>query len=113
MTAQATDNIVDFYRPQNENDPTLLSYSLKSMEELATSRGVAWTAVITRNSEKVGTVENMGDGGCNKYLFIDKIERDLFFTTAQLIYGGIEHFEGEEEDILAAWLDIKANYSSN
>lgn len=110
MTAQATDNIVDFYRPANENDPTLLSYGVFNMEELATSRGVAWTAVITRNGKKVGTVENMGDGGCNKYLFIDQVERDLFFTTALLTYSGVEHFEGEEEDILCAWLDIRDNH---
>lgn len=109
----STDNIVDFYRPKNENDPTLLSYSLKNMENLELSGGVAWTAVITRNNEPVGTVENEGDGGCNRYSFKDQIERDLFFTTAQLIYGGIPHFEGEEEDILCGWLDIKANYANS
>lgn len=113
MTALSTDSIIDFYRPANENDPTLLSYGVEHMKELEHSRGVAWTAKITRNGKVVGTVENEGDGGCNKYLFIDQIERDMFFTTAQLTYAGIEHFEGEEEDILCAWLDLKSNYANS
>ena len=107
MTARNTDNIVEFYRPLNDEDPTQHTYSVKEMKEAKVRRGIAWSSKILRDGNKIGEVYNDGDGGCNIYYFDNNTERDLFEETAKKAYEGDMQFEGEEEDIFVAWLDIQ------
>lgn len=107
MTAREADNIVEFYRPLNEDDDVQHTYSVKILEQTNVRRGVAWSSRILRGGNEVGTCWNDGDGGCNIYLFEVKEERELFESTARAAYKGVTQFEDEEEDIFIAWLEIK------
>ena len=107
-----TENIVEFYRPTNSKAPMLKRYSMGKIKDLETNRGIAWSGVIVKDGLAVATVSNDGVGGCNDYAWVNKAEESEFIMVARLAYAGKAQFEGEEEDILCAWLDIQANYAS-
>lgn len=105
-------NMVDFYKPLNPKSALVKRYTLHAVDQVELLGGIAWSALIYRNGIKVAEVSNNGDGGCNRYQWVNRVEENEFSKVAQTAYHGMDQFEGEEEDILVAWLDIRDNYAS-
>jgi hypothetical protein len=84
------------------------TFALTSLKTLATSRGEAWTASITLNGKKVGTVEQRGVGGSNFYHFTKPEDREAFTAEAKRLYPE-ETFE--VEDTFAVDLSMLAEFA--
>lgn len=80
-------------------------FALTGLKTLPTSRGEAWTANITLNGKKVGTVEQRGVGGSNFYHFTKPEHREAFVAEAKRLYPE-ETFE--VEDTFAVDLSVLA-----
>ena len=68
-----------------------MKYELQTTAMMETWQGIAWTADLILDGEKVGMVENRGDGGCDIVRFDNTIGRKAWMAYVN------ERFEGDEE----------------
>lgn len=64
---------------------------MRTTAMMETYRGIAWTADLFLDSNKVGMVENYGDGGCDIVRFDNVADRKAWMTYVN------ESFDGDEE----------------
>ena len=69
-------------------------YTVAKYKALETHNGVAYTADIVKDGRKVGSVEQEGRGGCNRYWFDDAAERVAFVEFART--QSVHDFEPED-----------------
>lgn len=72
MTTTYYDNLSEehkSYVQKPDHEDSIGKYSFAIVSEMEHSRGVSWVGVIKdiEHGEKVCTVENDGNGGCNRY----------------------------------------------
>lgn len=63
-------------------------YQFKNLKTLNAREGIAYTATIYRDGKRVGTAEDLGDGGAAWVYWDDKAESDAFCAWT------LEHAEG-------------------
>ena len=91
-------------KPKNEKD--LKNISLIITGNVETSRGICWTADLKIDGKTVATVENEGNGGCNRYSPKNKSLYSELVETAKLAYPK----NPEPLDTLVAYLDVMSSF---
>lgn len=88
------------------NPKALEPFTISIEDEWETSNGVGWTASVSSPSGATFTVENDGNGGCNRYLTFDDASKALwgiFQTASREAYPKA----AEPEDLSCLWLEIR------
>ena len=79
----------DLYTPRQPQEP--FPYQMNTTSVMEHSRGIAWTADLIRdNIGKVGTIEQMGDGGADRVTFNDTVHRIMWKGDVIAAFGGDE-----------------------
>jgi hypothetical protein len=89
-----------------QDTEVLLPFSITIDEEWATENGVGWTATIESPSGASFSVENEGNGGCNKYLTFDDASKALFLIFQQASKQAYPKAL-EPEDLACLWLEVR------
>ena len=88
------------------NPEPLKHYSVDIVEEWETSRGVGFSGTIFAPSGVEFGFENMGDGGCNKYLAYDEKARPAFDEFRRVSKEAYPNHP-EPEDMAVMWLEVR------
>lgn len=95
------------FKPTNPEH--LKKYVLDITDEWETSRGAGWVGLVHANGEPSFAVENLGDGGCNNYLYPDDASRALykeFVSDAEKAFAD-DPLIIEKTDVAILWLEIR------
>jgi hypothetical protein len=113
MTSVYYNNLADEYKEyvqEPDKDDCIGDYFFEIVSEMEHSRGVSWVGAIrnTEHGEKVCTVENDGNGGCNYYSSEHPQLMAIFDTSAWFTY--MYTYEPEEtsgyRDAFVQLLDV-------
>lgn len=94
-----------------ENPEALSPFRIYIDDEWETSGGVGWVGTVENQNGASFTVENAGNGGCNKYLTFDDASK-AFFAIFQQASRTAYPKALEPEDLACLWLEI-GNISDN
>lgn len=95
-------DIIEAYQP---SDPAAFeSYRVEITNEWETSRGIGFTGDVFLLDNHVFSFENLGDGGCNKYLsVVDPATLRAFHDLATSQYPGIP----EPSDHAVMYIEVR------
>ena len=79
------------------------AYRIAKFTQMETSSGVAFTADILKDGKKVGSVEQGGNGGSNRYFFTDRAEESAFVAFGQEQFPGVEGEDMFVERLITAF----------
>ena len=80
---------MSFVIDQPITPPDFFKYNVEITHEWETSRGCGFTGDVIYGNDSVFSFENLGDGGCNKYLAFDERSKkalDEFFKLCKENY---------------------------
>ena len=75
---------------------TRFAYTIRTTSIMEHSHGVAWTASLLLDGRKVGTVEQLGDGGSDRVDLHDDAERLAWRAAVQQSWPHLDFWSGEE-----------------
>jgi len=78
-------DVNSFSTPAPKSD---FPYSMKTQDVFEHSRGIAWTAILYRENEKVGFIEQDGTGGADRISFYNQLEEAKWNEKVEEAFSG-------------------------
>lgn len=79
--------VIDYTAPE---PAAPFNYCMRTTAVMEHSRGIAWTADLYARDVKIGTIEQDGNGGCDRVYFTETAYRTLWTLAVQAAFGGNE-----------------------